>query len=634
MKRLARKERKISKGMPSAVVLSIAIHVGLFLLAGMLVVFTVVKKEDKKFVPPKAVERPKMKLRKPKVKVKKSAKPKSTTRIVTKIDRASMPDIQLPEMSGMSAGLEGGIGGFDMMPDLGEVTVFGEGQSIGNDFVGTFYDFKRDRSGRSIPMEPDALRQALKEFVRSGWKTSDLARYYRSPKKLYTTCFAIPEVTSELAPDAFGEAGTKGWCWAAHYKGQLVFPEDITFRFWGMGDDLMLVRVDSRVVLVSSWPGGSTEAFFENIWSSTSPDTLKYALGINVSVVGDWITLEAGVPLEMEVLFSEVFGGSFQAMLVVEVKGEEYPKNPFRGGPTLPVFKTSELSLDLVEAIHGDLDPGDASVTNGPVFRDYNPSIPIEAKAAKVESPAMTNVVPDEVDGSGLRTWTSTDGRTMEAEFKVVIGGQAVLENSTGKQQKIPLEKLSAADRAFIEFENPPRFDINFSKKSTQIPPQPDSPFRGNQDRLPLRMADFTFGANLKQEVARSYSHWLRVEYFAFAEEVEGDNYVLLDRQESSFIPSPENKGSFSFHSKEPVRVQSSALWATRPMRGTKYGGYLITVTDERGKIIQYKTSHKWLFESLENLKRVPLGKHFNKEGNRIGPPRPGLSDRPEWYFK
>ena len=58
--------------------LSILIHVALFLLAGMLVVFTVVKKEEPVFEPPKSVERPKMKLKKPKVKVKKSSKPKST----------------------------------------------------------------------------------------------------------------------------------------------------------------------------------------------------------------------------------------------------------------------------------------------------------------------------------------------------------------------------------------------------------------------------------------------------------------------------------------------------------------------------------------------------------------------------
>ncbi|RKX41650.1 MAG: hypothetical protein DRP64_11145, partial [Verrucomicrobia bacterium] len=86
MKRQAKKTQKISKGMPSAVVLSILIHAALFLLAGMLVVFTVVKKEEKRFDPPKAVERPKMKLKKPKVKIKKTSRPKPTTRIVTKMN--------------------------------------------------------------------------------------------------------------------------------------------------------------------------------------------------------------------------------------------------------------------------------------------------------------------------------------------------------------------------------------------------------------------------------------------------------------------------------------------------------------------------------------------------------------------
>jgi hypothetical protein len=184
MKQQYKKQKSVVKGAPSGFVISLMVHAAAFLLAGMLVVFTVTQKEEKKFVPPKPVDRPKMKLKKPQVKVKKTAKPKATTRIVTKVKRASMPDIQLPEMSGVSDGLAGGIGGFEMMPDIGDVSVFGSGQTIGNDFVGTFYDFKRDRRGRPIPIDPDAFRQELKEFVRSGWKTSKIARYYRSPKKL------------------------------------------------------------------------------------------------------------------------------------------------------------------------------------------------------------------------------------------------------------------------------------------------------------------------------------------------------------------------------------------------------------------------------------------------------------------
>jgi len=125
------------KGTSSAILLSILIHAGLFFLAGMLVVFTVVKRKEVEFEPPRAVERPKMKLKKPKVRVKKTSRPKSTARIASKINRAEMPEMQLPELGGMGDGLGAGfVGGFDMMPDLDTISVFGNAQSIGNDFVG------------------------------------------------------------------------------------------------------------------------------------------------------------------------------------------------------------------------------------------------------------------------------------------------------------------------------------------------------------------------------------------------------------------------------------------------------------------------------------------------------------------
>ncbi|MEN8254306.1 MAG: hypothetical protein ABFR33_02445, partial [Verrucomicrobiota bacterium] len=131
----AGKNQKITKGMPSAVLLSIAIHAALFLLAGMLVVFTVVKKKEIEFEPPKAVDRPKMKLKKPKPKIKKSSRPRQAKHILTKVNPVNMPEIQLPELSGMGGeGLgEGIVGGFDTMPDLETVSIYGSGRSIGND---------------------------------------------------------------------------------------------------------------------------------------------------------------------------------------------------------------------------------------------------------------------------------------------------------------------------------------------------------------------------------------------------------------------------------------------------------------------------------------------------------------------
>ena len=223
--------------MPSAVLLSILIHGALFLLAGMLVVFTVVKKEEKQFIPPKAVERPKMKLRKPKVKVKKTSKPKPTTRIVTKVTKANLPDIQLPELSGMGDGLSGGIGGFEMMPDLDTINVMGNSQTDGSDLEGTFYDFNRRRRGTLNGIDQFGFDSVLQKFHQRGWNESVLAKYYRSPKKLYATTIAVPPMPSPLGPAAFDEPDNEDKCWMVLYKGRLVHKEGIKFRFVGNSDD-------------------------------------------------------------------------------------------------------------------------------------------------------------------------------------------------------------------------------------------------------------------------------------------------------------------------------------------------------------------------------------------------------------
>ncbi|MEE9368304.1 MAG: hypothetical protein V3V05_05510 [Pontiella sp.] len=367
MKRKSKNPRSANKGAPSGFVISLMVHAAAFALAGMLVIFNVTQKVEKKFVPPKPVDRPKMKLKKPRVKVKKSSKPKAATRIVTKVKRASMPDIQLPEMSGMGDALAGGVGGFDIAPDLGEISVFGGGQSIGNDFEGRLYDLKRDRRGGDMMMDQVQFMLEIAKFCRSGWRESKLSRFYRTPNKLYTTHFMVPPIVAPVAPDVFGSPETESYWFFVKYKGQLVYKEDIKFRFWGMGDAYICVNVDGKDVLVNGW---DHRVVYLDFWQKTHPDNQKYFLGNQTMKVGDWIELKAGEPVDMQVLFGEWEGGQVAAMLLVEVDGVEYPKTR-QGGPLLPAFKTEEFSLDLLEEIYKYLPEGECNLTNGPVFRDF-----------------------------------------------------------------------------------------------------------------------------------------------------------------------------------------------------------------------------------------------------------------------
>ncbi len=607
MKRLIKKNQKIAKGMPSAVVLSIIIHAALFLLAGMLVVFTVVKKEEKKFIPPKAVERPKMKLRKPKVKVKKTSKPKPTTRIVTKVNRASMPDIQLPEMSGMGVGLEGGLGGFNVMPDFGDVSVFGRGQSIGNDFEGQFYSFVHTRAGGLAIMDEDQFLLLVRKFCTSGWRESLLSRYYRAPDKLFTTSFMVPPVPAPMAPDVFGQPEMESYWFFAKYKGQLVYPEDIRFRFWGVGDAYIVVYVDGKNVLVN---GVLNRLLVLDFWQSTDADNDKYFLSDKKMRVGDWIELKAGEPVDMQVLFGEWRGGVVSGMLLVEVDGVDYPQSR-QGGPLLPAFKTEEFSQDQIEQIRKYLPVGEASLTNGPVFRDFAVAGGTQAESAVVNTPDPEPKMT--VEKNETRIWTLTSGKTIKAEFLTLIGGKVSLKNAKGRQITVPEGKFSEDDLNHIDLLMPPDLTLDFSKKSKQR----SFPDTFSRD-IPSAFY-FDFKARISQSSSRLYSHELTAELFVIAQEIDGDKRILLDYQKEPFYMPDGRRSVFQIKSKT---VQLSDYVIREFHRGENYKGHLIVVTDSRGEIIAYKTTSKSLFKNLDNLRKVPIGKYFDDECIRCQPTR------------
>ena len=624
MQGVKKKRQKIVKGTSSAVLLSILIHVGLFLIAGMLVVFTVTRKPEKVFEPPKAVERPKMKLKKPKVNLKKTAQPRSTTRIVvTRKNRTSMPDMQLPEMSGLGDDLGGGIGGgFDLMPDIGDMTIFGGGQTIGNDFVGTLYDFKRTRTGGPTGIEPNGFLFELAKFTKSDWKEYRLARYYRSPNKLYTTHFMIPTVASDVAPTAFGEPDMMGYAWAVLYKGQIVHPTGGTFRFWAQGDDVIIVRLAGRIVVDGSVSDAGSGSFRQILtgYINTTADSMKYYMGERRAEVGKWFTLEAGVPLDMEVVIGESPGGSFAAMLAIQEEGVEYPKSP-QGGPLLPMFKTAEPTHEVLDSIYEHLVSGEVDCTNGPVFCDYVSDGSKKGKADTVEvpEPAPEPAAPQAVEPekNEIRVWSTADGKTLEGEYVCIIGDKVVLRTATGKEVKVPRAQLSPEQIEYIDFLNPPIFDIDFRAKSKQR----IISTRNAVSRVPS-VLQWTFGAKLRQTSVRAYDHELNVAYYAIGQQiVDGEKYILLDRGNSSFTPTRENARSHSFLSDRTVELMTFV--ADGQSRGRKVSGNLVVVMDKRGEVIQYKASNEWLWKNYDKLKNLPVGAFMDNSCNRVYPTGP-----------
>ena len=618
MRKKSRTDRVV-KGAPSGFLISILVHAAAFMLAGLLVVFTVHQKEEKKFVPPKPVNRPKMKLKKPKVKVKKSAKPKSTTRIVTKVQKANMPDIQLPEMSGIGDGLAGGMGdGFEIMPDLEGISILGSSQSIGSDLEGTYYDLKLTRSGKLFSTDVNHFRHAMINFVRKGFKPSTLSRYYRSPKKIYATCLVVPPTISSIAPRAFGDRDASGAQWMVHYKGKLVHKEGITFRFWSAADETLLVRVNGEFVIAAKWASvdsGNTNVDPDTttpFWQTSSMQSGRFIMGNSRATVGDWITLEPGVPQDIDIVIGDN-GGQANFYLAVEEQGVEYPKNR-QGGPILPAFKTAELTHDMMDIIYKGLVEDEVSLTDGPVFNDYFSATDPEAVVPVEEVIAVGE--PEPVINS-THLWSLNDGQVFEADFVKVIARQAVVKNAKGKVIKIPLEALSSEDRSFVELSDPPELDINFTKKNRQKTFVMES---HDADNIRPPEVRSHYGVRLKQTSAGSYNHALKVELFAIGQERLGQKYILLDRQTTSFVPTKDNQRSHEFRSEREVVLENYEVDAEP--RGETYSTYLITVTDERGEIIAFSGAD-WLYENLDSLKTLYPGCYMDKQCNRLFPTQP-----------
>ncbi len=586
----------------------------------MFVVFTVSQKEEKKFVPPKPVDRPKMKLKKPKVKVKKSAKPKSTSRIVTKVQQPNMPDIQLPEMNGMGGGFgEGDIGGFDIMPDLDEVTMFGGTTSIGNDLEGTLYDLKRYRNGRTSGIyETEGIQNAVEQFLRSGWRSSVLAKFYRSPKKLYSPMVMVPPTDSSLGPWAFGEREMDPWAFLLHYKGKLVHKDGIKFRFITMGDNYLVIRVNDKVVL-------DYKNQFEAAVSGTPSKALNYHLGHWWAYASEWIELKPGVPQDVEFILGDYKGYLFASMVAIEEYGVDYPTAPLPlDNPQLPIFTTARLSQDQIDAVSQQMWEGHLDLIGGPVFSDYDSGgteVPTET-AEPVVQEELVEPMPESNKNSS-RLWTFADGKSVEAEFISIFSGQAVLKTTRGKTMKVEISDFSPEDQDELELLNPPKMKLLFKKDTKQFS------VKSNPDlNVPVPAAlEFAGGVVVEQDDRMvDYQRPLRLEFYVIAGEYDGDNNILHDRQIETFKLTPENNRRFELYGRKDIMLRYEHY--SGQVRGEKYKGYMILVFNERDEIIAQNLSHDWLLDIRDELRDFPVGRHFNKQGERVLPPRPEFTDR------
>lgn len=225
-----------------------------------------------------------------------------------------------------------------------EASSFGSFKPSGNSLIGILYDLKQTQTCQPTAVSTEKYWDVLDEFLANGWDEAVLNRYFKAGRPLYTTQIYIPEMKADAAPNAFGVGDiVKPSRWMIHYKGQVSPPHPGTYRFVGYCDDIMVVGVNAKVVLVSGWPGHEriSKVLRRTAWDATSRSGLKIFSGRLMK--GDWITLKAGEIIDLDIIIGERPGGAFCAFLLVEEQGVTYEQ--LGNESVLPIFQLAPLPI-------------------------------------------------------------------------------------------------------------------------------------------------------------------------------------------------------------------------------------------------------------------------------------------------
>jgi hypothetical protein len=267
----------------------------------------------------------------------------------------SVPAIEISNSDlsiGGGRGFGGGLGSLGgAVADSIRITSFGFDRAMEGTLEGTLYDYKKNAETKPIKRNWNMsdFKQVIKRFqpiVRDFSRTFNISqinrKFYQADKNLYGSYFIIPWGHASIAPKSFGVEGVIApTLIGAHYVGSFKPTETGRFRFFGRADDVLIVRINGRIVLDGSVTLG--EGSYSNWRQDGMTKSYDEAQGrrsyFNLplhfhGMTGDWFTLTEGQSTSMDVFIAEVPGGDFGAYLLIEKEGT----------PGLKIFSTRPLS--------------------------------------------------------------------------------------------------------------------------------------------------------------------------------------------------------------------------------------------------------------------------------------------------
>lgn len=235
--------------------------------------------------------------------------------------------------------------------------VTGKKQDIEGCLVGYLIDTKRDASGKEKTQNMRAndaklYFDALREVVKSGFAKTELNKHFQVPKRLAVTKMFIPEQPAKNGPAAFGaDKDFKEGAWFAYYTGTLKPKKSGKYRFIGYFDEVMVVRINKKIVLECAYgvgPQQNANACPNHAmtgWKAkdTSMDKKIVSPQRNSFMVfGDWVEMKSGQEYTMDLVVGEGPGGACGGLLLIEEEGAKY--ETVDGRKKYPIFASRPLA--------------------------------------------------------------------------------------------------------------------------------------------------------------------------------------------------------------------------------------------------------------------------------------------------
>ena len=298
---------------------------------------------------------------------------KDTTRIMSKNANAAMAVSSLPSTAnplaskgalgggrskGFGGGSGGGIGagkGLGMGAGKNFISAFGmksNGGAVGG-LIGNLYDLKQTSGHKPTPAATSipAYRAAVHDFLDSGWSTSSLTKYFKSPDVMVSGQIFITGRPATEAPKDFGvEKLMKPSRWLLFYRCYVEVPNSLPFRFVGSGDDFLIVRWNHKIALDDGY-----ETYFAGKDGNYKDFGVKVSKeykinrkpgSLNRLKAGPWIQATKGTKVPIEILMGETPGGVFDCYLAIEVAKSTITVNgQYEGEGKLKLFRCNSDPL-------------------------------------------------------------------------------------------------------------------------------------------------------------------------------------------------------------------------------------------------------------------------------------------------